>query len=284
MIESNKVCAGIVLYNPDLERLLLVVESIINQVEKLYLVDNASENIANIKELMTSFPHLLLIENNKNMGIARALNQICQKGYDDNYRWVVTLDQDTICPENLVCQLSRFKNDDIGIVCPAVSYEGLDVHSEMDEDETEYVYACMTSSSLTNIRGWKEVGGFKESYFIDFVDNEFCMKLSLKGYKILRTYACEIQHQLGCTREIRILGRRYRGTSHSLIRCYYMMRNNVLFICEYSSHLNILKECLKLIYVAWGEFFYSSNKCKTLKYLLYGIKDGIKGKEGPYEA
>jgi rhamnosyltransferase len=218
------------------------------------------------------------------MGIAKALNQICQRGYDDGYRWVVTLDQDTICPDNLVSQLSKYKNKDIGIVCPAVSYEGLGIKTHRGNKECDFVYACMTSSSLTNLNGWKEVGGFKESYFIDFVDNEFCMKLSLKGYKIMRTFACEIQHQLGSTREIRIFGRKYRGTSHSMIRCYYMMRNNVLFIREYSQYLNTPKEYVKLIYVAWGEFLYSSRKCETLKYLWRGIVDGFKGKEGPYGA
>ena len=285
MIKSSDVCAGIVLFNPDIERTKRVVHSIMSQVSELYLVDNGSDNVKQIHDLVSANSNVYIIENAENQGIARALNQICQKGYNNGFEWVITLDQDTICPEHLVEQLIPYtKTDEIGIVCPAVEYEGLNLKTNKEGKDTEYTYACMTSSSLTNLKAWKEVGGFKESYFIDFVDNEFCMKLGLNGYKILRVFSCAIKHQLGNSREISILGKKMKGTTHNLVRCYYMMRNNLLFIKEYSSHLNVFKEYVKMFYVAWGEILYSRNRLKTLKYLALGIKDGIKGKDGRYEA
>ena len=284
MRESHKVCAGIVLFNPDIERTIEVIQSILSQVDELYLVDNGSDNIQQIRDLSGGLANAFLIENTENQGIARALNQICQRGYERGYQWVITLDQDTICPDSLVQQLKPYaKEDGIGIVCPAVEYEGLNINTRKEGTETEYTYACMTSSSLTSIKAWKEVGGFNEPYFIDFVDNEFCMKLGLHGYKILRVFACVIKHQLGNSREIRLLGKKLKGTSHNNVRCYYMMRNNVLFIKEYSIHLNTVKEYLKLLYVAWGEILFSQHKRKTIKYLTIGIKDGFKGKTGKYE-
>ena len=71
----NKIAAGIVLYNPDIDRLKKNLEAIAPQVEKVFLVDNHSDHIENIKKLLEQFPVCELIENEKNAGIATALNQ-----------------------------------------------------------------------------------------------------------------------------------------------------------------------------------------------------------------
>jgi len=46
----GKVCAGIVLYNPSLDRLKENIKSIYNQVEEVFVVDNASNNLMEIKK------------------------------------------------------------------------------------------------------------------------------------------------------------------------------------------------------------------------------------------
>ena len=47
-----KVCAGIVLFQPDIERLKENINAIINYVEHIYMVDNGSENIEEIRECL----------------------------------------------------------------------------------------------------------------------------------------------------------------------------------------------------------------------------------------
>lgn len=54
------------------------------------------------------------------------------------------------------------------------------------EPVEEFIDFCITSASCTNLAVWKEVGGFDERLFIDLVDNEFCKRLIVSGYKILR--------------------------------------------------------------------------------------------------
>ena len=283
MIRLNEVYAGIVLYNPNLERLAKVIESIEGDVQSLLLIDNGSFNFDNISEAYSSRERIFIIANKRNEGIARALNQICQYGIDKGYKWCLTLDQDTICPPKLVELLYRYADDpNHGIICPAVHYEGINMDTKRKEGG-EYVYACMTSASLTNLEAWKKVGGFREDYFIDFVDNEYCMKLKLSGYKVFRTFDCSISHQLGESREIKFLWWSTKGTIHSSLRCYYMIRNNILFIRQYSKELNIIKEYTKVGYIAFGQLLYSRYKAKDLAHILKGIKDGFKGKTGKYE-
>lgn len=283
--EYSDVCAGIVLFNPDIDRLKSVVGAISGQVKEVVLVDNGSVNNRSITAVLANYMNVSLITNTENEGIAKALNQICKYGKDNGYQWGLTLDQDTVCPGNLIEELYKHTNNAIhGIVCPAVHYEGVNMESPSVNTNGEYVYACMTSASLTRLEAWEKVGGFNEGYFIDFVDNEFCMKLKQEGYKVYRTNHSAISHQLGESREVRFLWYKSVGTIHSSLRCYYMMRNNVLFIRQYGKELNVLKEYSKVAYIAYRQLLYSQQKMNDLIYIAKGLKDGFKGKTGKYEA
>lgn len=278
------VCAGIVLYNPDLYRLKLSIASISKQVGHLVLIDNGSNDKIAIERLAEESVDSTLIRLDENKGIAYALNRICEYSESHQYKWAFTLDHDTVCPSDIIEKLMMHADiETSGIVCPSVYYEGLGVDTrERSLAEVEDVKACMTSASLTNLKAWREVGGFNESYFIDYVDNDICMKLKLLGYSIKRVNSCAIHHQLGNTRTLNLLGKKLVGTTHSPIRCYYIMRNNILFIKEYKPHLPLLKEASKVIYIAYKEFLFSETKGQTLSMLIKGIGDGLKGRSGKY--
>ena len=47
---QNRIAAGIVLYNPDIDRLKKNLEVIESQVEKVFLVDNHSNNLEEVKK------------------------------------------------------------------------------------------------------------------------------------------------------------------------------------------------------------------------------------------
>lgn len=68
--------AGIVLYNPELERLICNIDGIISQVDMVCYVDNGSDNIWKIKQTLSAYQNVILYENGMNKGIACALNQL----------------------------------------------------------------------------------------------------------------------------------------------------------------------------------------------------------------
>lgn len=272
--------AGIVLYNPDIERLKRNINSISKQVDKVWLIDNGSDNHIDIEKIAFVFDNIILIHNLENLGIATALNQLCSNAEEEGYKWVLTLDQDTIVPANMISIMTKYLDDDIGIVCPAVNYEG-SRKKIISDSEIEYPYACMTSASLTNIVAWRNVGGFRDDYFIDFVDNEFCMKLKINGYKILRVNKCIIDHQLGESRIYKLLGIiTIRFFKHSDLRFYYITRNNKSFIKEYSSHLNVKKEYCKLLFIISRAILFSENRKNTVQYIRAGWLDAKKNNLG----
>lgn len=275
-------CAGIVTYQPDTKRLDENLSSVYKQVERVYIIDNHSANVSEIQTVARNYKNVVYIGNNQNNGIARALNQMCDIAYSQGYKWILTLDQDTVIPEGMIDGFSKYVGQsEIGIICPGVIYEGWNCEKKIIS-ETEYVYACMTSAAFTRLEAWKKVGGFREDYFIDFVDNEFCMRLSLNQYKVIRINGYQIKHRLGDARTKKFFGVTFRLSKHSPIRLYYMARNNYTFICEYRNNLNVLKERMKMIYVLIQGVISSDEKKKSVRYIVDGIKDAKNGILGDY--
>lgn len=70
-------CAGIVTYNPDLERLRANLNNTASQVDAVFVFDNGSENVADIRSLADSEYTTLRVEADpNNRGIAFALNRL----------------------------------------------------------------------------------------------------------------------------------------------------------------------------------------------------------------
>ena len=93
MTEKKKsgIYAGIVSFNPDLNRLRSNILSI-NEQTKAVIFDNGSNNINEINKMILEFEDVVLIRSEKNLGIATALNRLMQWGYDREYKWMLSLD------------------------------------------------------------------------------------------------------------------------------------------------------------------------------------------------
>ena len=281
MSNDYKIGALIVTYNPDFDLLKHNINSIKHQVEIVRIVDNGSKNVPGIMELKNSGLCDVII-NPKNEGLAKALNQGFDSLINDGCNWIITLDQDTSCPNGMVDSFKQFTKDDVGIICPAVFYKGINYKMESNL-RYEEIEACMTSANMVRVEAWKRVKGFNEAYFIDYIDNDFCMKLRLAGYRIIRDWTKYITHELGSGKEYHFGKKVIIKTIHSPIRYYYMTRNNLYFIRRYKKHINIVKEYIKLVYVIGRELPFTDNKIASLHYTIKGIKDYRNDKNGEIE-
>jgi GT2 family glycosyltransferase len=189
-----RIAAGIVLYNPEIDRFKACISSLMQQVDKIYIFDNSE-----IPHYFEKSAIVAYYTENKNVGIAYALNRIMEAAQKDGYDWVITMDQDSIIPEGMVSSYGEAikRNSSLGIVCPQVidcrrSY--MEVKREL---ETEFVDFCITSASCTSVVAWESIGKFDEWLFIDLVDNEFCKRLTLSGYRILRLNNLVLNQEFG---------------------------------------------------------------------------------------
>ena len=100
------ILGAIVTYNPDIERLMENIASVINQVDKLLIFDNHSRNVLEIETKLGM--NILIYKSDQNIGMSGALNYILNYASMNNYEWFLTLDQDSIIVKNCINQYCEF--------------------------------------------------------------------------------------------------------------------------------------------------------------------------------
>lgn len=274
------ILAGIVLYNPQLERLEENIKSIGPQVDKLVFIDNASVNIHEINNLLDTIQYeFILISNKKNKGIAAALNQLLQYGEQNGAEWVLTLDQDSVCPNNIIEMYLKCDDaHDVGIICPIINDRGFGVLSTPPSSGFRNIEICITSASLTSIKAWRAVGGFDESMFIDGVDTDFCLSLRENGYKILQCQNVELLHEIGHNSKIiSICGHKQAVFHHSAFRYYHICRNIIYNNRKHRGNRpSPLRGLITVLYRLLLILAYENNKIAKSKAVFKGLIDGFK--------
>ena len=287
MNKKNTICAGIVSFNPELQRLQENVNAIKrNGISHIVIVDNGSENYAETYKRFEP-QGILFVPYQENKGIAYALNQIFDtaiRSFDSE--WVLTMDQDSVVDDSMIdCYLpyldkpgiaslsSLYRERSNGNICGIGN-----VHSS---DETIQIDSCITSGNLVNVKAWCEIGGFDNRLFIDMVDHEFCYRLRMRGYIILRINKPLMLHELGHQAPIKWLGKTCYVDNYSAIRNYYYSRNFQYVLKYYSQYAgnirktDLLRRFIKIL-------IYEESKYKKLNSILRGISDARKMKKADF--
>ena len=267
--------AGIVLYNPDINRLEENISAIAPQVSELILIDNGSKNIDEIAELTAKYDNITYVRNDDNYGIAKALDQIIDKADELGEEWVLTLDQDTVCEPDIIETYDRFAKrakDNIGIITSKYKDRSVEVDFGLTQ-EYEKVGFCITSGAFNNVKCIKAVGGFDEKLFIDMVDYDICYALTRNGYKIIRLNYTGFLHEVGRSTSKKFFGKNIIIFNHSPLRKYYWVRNSIYLKRKYKlgikSDVRVVKRMIQTL-------LYEDDKFHKLKSMFKGVADGYR--------
>lgn len=291
---KEKIEVVLVTYNPDISTLIQCINSLINQVERIIIVDNTP---LGTKEL-NSFNHenIELIYLYENMGIAYAQNIGIKKAMDNGAEFVLTSDQDTVYPENYVLgmlAIYKIHITDLRIGAIAPFFRDINSNNELmpimiyenekisrlrsfdtDIQEVYCVSHVISSGMIMNRDALLEIGLMDADLFIDWVDTEWCFRANKLNYKILQTSKLVITHQLGDNAKKLF---KYTLTNHNYIRRYYRVRNGI-YILFYNKYINksmkwyIIESLLKMVIM---HFFQANSKINEIKNKYFAIKDGI---------
>jgi rhamnosyltransferase len=179
----------------------------------------------------------------ENLGIAAALNVGISIARQQGYRWVLTLDDDTIVEPDMVENLinswqfiSRQEGKPIAIM--GMSYADAHIGSIAEISNCKgklFVEkrGIITSGSLLSLDAHDVIGPFREEFFMDSVDYDYCMRARVKGYRVIKICRIGMIHSLGEARLYRFGCFKVQTTNHSAIRRYYMYRNSTVLAREY---------------------------------------------------
>lgn len=101
------ICAGIITYNPTLTDVSTCLEALCNQVERVIIVDNASKNVKSLQEVVSKYTNVTLVKNSQNIGFAKALTQVFEWAKSQGFNWVLTLNDDSVVPSNMISEYKK---------------------------------------------------------------------------------------------------------------------------------------------------------------------------------
>lgn len=278
----EKICVGIVTFNPEIGRLRENINSIYNQSDLLIIIDNHSSNVDSIKKTINPLERIVLIENSKNCGIAKGLNQMCNYAKQKGYDWILTLDQDSVCPKNLLLEMKKYIHIcNVGIICPRFKNNisnNKTNKSNINVNEYDEIDMCITSGSLMRIEAWEKSGKFDDWMFIDCVDYDICMKFKLNNYKVIRINSLILDHHVGEGNIKYFFNRKIVLYNHNKVRNYYFVRNYIYIIRKYKNYIKPMRRLAYIFYWELKKFIFEGKRLDTIKSLFRGIKDGLQCK------
>lgn len=266
---------------------------ILAQVTHLVVVDNSQTEQARTavqtacQTYHDSITYLPSPRNNlalaQNIGIRHAL--------DKQATHVLLLDDDSTPHEGMVVSLLLHDAADIGLLAPVM-------RDSASRRQTRYLVAkgalptllspsphevlrgvlhVISSGSLIARRSFERAGLMDESFGIDYVDKDFCLKLRQAGLKVCVVGAAVLEHRIGQCRDHSLAGLRITTTNHPPQRRYTIYRNRLFCLRRYGAAVPAfaLHELVGIAYDLLRIAAFEENKKEKFKAILRGIKDGL---------
>ncbi|HME41009.1 MAG TPA: glycosyltransferase family 2 protein [Steroidobacteraceae bacterium] len=258
------------------------------------VVDNGPADAENRLREIAADPAVELILNGENLGVARALNIGVRRAIALGYRWALLLDQDSEVKDDMVStlltvQASYPDGDRLAVIGSGFEVVGRQVSAAVADrvcqgepwQEAPYV---ITSGSLLSLAAYSAIGPFREDFFIDSVDTEFCLRAAARGYRVIRTRKALMSHAIGSPTAHRWLWMTKSTSNHPPDRRYYMARNDTVMLREYGNYaagiwaLKSLRRCLRQ---SKRIVLYENMKASKIIAIAHGWWDGVRGRMGP---
>jgi len=255
----------------------------------LFVVDNASTDDS-VEKLREEYgDKITIIENDENLGGSGGFNTGIRRGYNDGYKYIMLVDNDTVFDKEAVGELYKFleENSDVGMAGSKVYYMqnpstiqdfgakllwdnyqlcGINV-GEKDKaslpniQEADYLAAC----SLMVRRGViDKIGFMNESCFIYWDDAEWGHKARLAGYRCCAVGSSKVWHNSSA------------GLSSNLgFSRYYFLRNRLNFFARYIKEEDIETFAKVMLSEVYKNLvgFYCKKQFDMLPIIMYALDD-----------
>ena len=247
-LAPSMVCAIVIAYEPD-DCSIACIQTVAAGAAHTLIFDNASSEERRQKLRALAGPAVTLVEHPENVGVAAGFNRAIRLAAARGYRWFVLFDQDSRIEPTTIPQLARVYSDCRARLGSRLGFLGCTYQSTLEDgtvlgetagmsggngwQETELM---ITSGTLISDDSFEAIGDFREDFFIDHVDHDYCLRARRLGYTLVLTSSPLMVHRLGALRFRRpwqALGNRKLLNYYSPLRRYYQVRNLLVLAREY---------------------------------------------------
>ena len=289
--EGLKAYAVVVCFNPDVENIHRMCESLLACGSKVVLVDNTHVSY------LTGCVERVgceLITLGENKGIAYAQNVGIQRAHEGGADVIVFFDQDSRFARDFVPTLiaplkgpspqivSPLLIDDAsGLELPAQRLNGLGMPRPVygAAETNPFPVDVVIASGTAATSGVFDVAGLMdEDLFIDHVDTEWCLRCRGNGVPIHVVPTAVMRHTIGKPLAVLPIA---TISLHDPTRCYYQIRNSLLLFRR--SHVPFffaLRETLSILWNRLALLSLVENKSTYLRAFIEGGFDGLRGVVG----
>ena len=299
-----KELAIILLNYNNVEDTLECVESIEKNCESDYTIivvdNNSTKDSKDI--LIKNKKRYKLILNPVNEGFAQGNNVGIKWAIDNNFKYIMLLNNDTLIERGSIELLlnEMNSNPNIGIIGPRIMYYpeknkiwfdggeidwfkfivnhnniGKKISTQNSDKIKENVSFLTGCCMLINRNLIEQIGYLPEEYFMYYEDVDYCVMVKDAGYDLINLKESIIYHKVSSS----------SGGEDSTFSIKWGTRNRIIFMNKYKYKVD------KTRYIASVLFFYSTRIIKLIKYILKkdkerysaiidGIKEGKKYIEG----
>lgn len=275
-----KVLGIVILYYPD-DKVKQNILSYLPRLDKLILWENTPEPLPLLSFDTEADGKLLRMGYGKNMGIGTPLNEAVRFGQENGFTHLLTMDQDSCFGENMFAgflrALAEADSDN------TASFSANTHPCEASQPTVEEIDICITSGTIYKLGIFKETGCFRDDFFIDAIDTEFCFRIRRKGWKMVRLNNVYMHHVLGNVTVTPFLWGKLISPNYSAQRTYYLTRNSLLLkklYPEYKQAPGLFKTLL-----FWRPLcilFAEQDKLRKFKAMCLGIYHSLKKSTGEY--
>jgi rhamnosyltransferase len=270
-------------FHPD-ERLAAVVEAALKSCAEVVVVDNTPAGQPSAAEPLADLAGVRVLRSGRNVGLAAALNAgVRVLGADAEA--VLFLDQDSVLAPDLVEGIAEHLAADpaVAVAAPAPwdaedgrYYDpGTDARPDVADRDT-----VITSGMLVRRSVLDQMGGFREEFFVDHVDNDFCLRVRAAGGRIVEDKRWKLAHSLGARETHRIFGATFSSSRHPVWRNYWIARNATILIREHRRTAPAWTRGTRRYLERWFLFrvLFEAPRSKRAAAILQGFADGLRGR------
>jgi rhamnosyltransferase len=279
-VGKQEIAAVVTAYHPD-ERLELVIESALLSCAAVVVADNTPGDAPSLADKLDD-PRVRVLRSGRNRGLAGALN-LGLKSLSGDAAAVLFLDQDSVLPPELVDRLvAHLGEPGIGVVGPTPvdaatggRYERLaDRHAAVDDRPS-----IITSGMLVRRDVFESVEGFREDFFVDCVDTDFCLRVRRSGARVVRDSGLILPHSIGSGRDHRLGPATVRVLHYPAWRHYWIARNGIVLSREFGRTERGFVVTNALFIARWLAVtaLFDDKRRASVPAVLRGLRDGLTG-------
>jgi len=211
-----RVTAGVVVYFPDWPLLEQLIRVLVASADKVLIFANSALSSAEREQVLNlaESSRIEILQSNQNVGLGRAYNHLIARARSLEANAIFLCDQDSGPSAETIrslvhnaYQLSA-KGQRVAVVGPrpisprlrGAEFKSVHLFKRGRHGHSARVVAAdfvISSGSLILLDAFDKVGLFREDFFIDGIDIEWCFRAWSKGYSCWIVLDALMEHRLG---------------------------------------------------------------------------------------